>query len=515
MPRVTDRPNTNFVGSAIDALFRPDSPEVKANRMAQAQAEGLAPVTAGAPTVGQYAGELNAGLMGAFGDEQGAANALHRAQQAPATSPAVTDQEVQNMLSKGATPAPGTEADKSNFVEPALQTDALAMDVAKEVDNAQNAYQAHMGQLFGAEAQRDTEIAKVYGAEALRQQAAIDTHLKNEKIRQETMDASFKQYDDEVKAFKNIPDVDPDRIFGKGITAKRITSTIALALGAFGASYNGGHNYAMNMLQDQIRNDIDAQKANIDKGNMNVRNQASLYELNLRRTRDEAQAEALTNSMYLEFAKTNIAKITAESNSKVTQAKGKVFIDQINMQQAEQKAKYAQRAQVLRDGNNLADEIDMRAELFGGDDKVGKRKLKTNAFADVEKIRTVAKSRREILDSLKEIRKLSVVDRANPLSKNYTKIQGFGVLISGVVSQMQKGPMSDQDAARILAPVIPKLTTYINKGQFDELESVISRALDSQEKSLSGALQQLRLDPEKIKMREQDPNAGMFKKTDK
>jgi len=514
LPRATTgRPNTNFVGSAMDAIFRPDPPEVVANREAQARAGGLMPPETPPETVGEFAGRVNRGLMGALGDEKSAQLLAQQEMQKP---PPVTDADLQKYL----TPEQGSHNDPGEFVTPSSPTDALAKDTDKFLVDSTNRYKAAAKEMYGAQAGREADLERVYAGEMIRQKASIETAQREEERRQRVMADSMSQVTKAVDDFKAIPEVDPDRIFGKGITAKKVTSTIALALGAFGASYNGGHNYAMNMLQTQIANDIDAQKANINKSQAGVRNQMGLYDMNRQQFADEHQATAATEAMYYNYAKTETQKIVAGSNSKVAQAQGKMFIAELDAKEAAAKQKFVERAQFNQSvtyGNaaNIADQIDRRAEIYAEGDKVGIRKLKANAFGDYEKLRTVAKNRGEILEALKELRGLSVVARSNPLSKEYTKIKNFGVLISGVVSQMQKGPMSDQDAARILEPLLPKLTTYINKGQFDELESGISRALESQEKSLTGALQQLRLDPEAIKKGLQDPNAGYFKKQEK
>lgn len=502
---VKPAPNKNFVGSAIDALFRPDSPEVKQARLAQAQAGGLAPAGLGSgPTVGQYAGELNAGLMGAMGDQQGADMALQRAQQATPQQQAVSDAEIKALTSPPP-PEPGSANDPSQFAIPTDPVGAMSQQADKNVTDAFGRYRRAYGEMFGANAQREADLENLYQGELVRQKAAIESRAKQEDLRQKAMADAQSQVKDSMDKFNAIPDVDPNRIFGKGVTAKKITSAIGLALGAFGASYNGGHNYAMQYLQDQIRNDIDAQKANIDKGQMGVRNQLSLYEMNRQRFQDDIQATAMTEAMHLQYAKTEANKLIAGSNNKTLQAQGRMLVAELDMKQAEAQQKAIQRGVVLQNveyGSDLdmAVQIRTRADIFFADDTKGKRTVVNNANADIARLRNGAEQKKRLMDAYQEIEKLSLYAKINPVSRDNVKVKTFLAQLSGVISNMQKGPMSDQDAARILEPFAIKAFDLINKGRISEMKSALSQALDAQEKPVTGALQQLGIDYKKARL---------------
>jgi hypothetical protein len=53
-------------------------------------------------------------------------------------------------------------------------------------------------------------------------------------------------------------EVDPERVLGSA--GKRIGAALAAALGAFGAAFTGGKNYAMDVINGAIQNDINAQR---------------------------------------------------------------------------------------------------------------------------------------------------------------------------------------------------------------------------------------------------------------
>ena len=59
--------------------------------------------------------------------------------------------------------------------------------------------------------------------------------------------------------------VDPNRWWNSKTTEQRNSATIALFLGAVGAGITGGQNVAIKDIDDNIKRDIDAQLANIDK----------------------------------------------------------------------------------------------------------------------------------------------------------------------------------------------------------------------------------------------------------
>lgn len=77
---------------------------------------------------------------------------------------------------------------------------------------------------------------------------------------------SVVQNDRDIKALRdNMKDIDPDRWQNSGGTTRKVLSTIASALGAFGASLGHSPNFAQEQINNEINRDINAQQANLGK----------------------------------------------------------------------------------------------------------------------------------------------------------------------------------------------------------------------------------------------------------
>lgn len=101
---------------------------------------------------------------------------------------------------------------------------------------------------------------------AQREKIAAD-RAKEAAAKKATAEASLKKSEDlktYAKKTYETSRVDPGRLFaGKGGTARRFGSAIANAMGAFGAALTHTPNYAMELFEQAIADDIDAQKNDI------------------------------------------------------------------------------------------------------------------------------------------------------------------------------------------------------------------------------------------------------------
>jgi hypothetical protein len=86
--------------------------------------------------------------------------------------------------------------------------------------------------------------------------------------------------------------IDVDKAYGGA--AGRIFAGLAVALGSFGASLSGGPNYAMQIVNDRINRELDAQKSEIDKKKGKVTELGRMLERNERLLGDAQAARDLT-----------------------------------------------------------------------------------------------------------------------------------------------------------------------------------------------------------------------------
>ena len=143
-----------------------------------------------------------------------------------------------------------------------------ALGPTKATQDALFKAQAELGAAQANVEQRKAEAqlkqAKYYQAMAqAEEKARMDQAIVEEETQRrlapvnEAIDTARKQYQS--------MSVDPNRWWNSKTTEQRNSATIALFLGAVGAGITGGQNVAIKDIDDNIKRDIDAQLANIDK----------------------------------------------------------------------------------------------------------------------------------------------------------------------------------------------------------------------------------------------------------
>lgn len=125
--------------------------------------------------------------------------------------------------------------------------------------------------------------------------------------------------------------IDPKQYFQNQDTVGKITNVIGLIMGGLGASSTGGKNLAVDALNHLVTQDVDAQKANLEKG-------MNLYKLNLEATHNEQEARSMTINQQLTMAQAALTKQAAGINNAATLAniqKTNEEIDQLKVQNAQ------------------------------------------------------------------------------------------------------------------------------------------------------------------------------------
>jgi hypothetical protein len=114
----------------------------------------------------------------------------------------------------------------------------------------------------------------------------------------------------------NAMTVDPDRFFTKRGTGAKILAGIAAGLGAYAASMTGTKNFALEIINKAIDDDIEAQKAEIAKTAGSITEQRNLLNDMIRKGMNDAEAESATRAIMLQRARQmleeRMAKITKE-----------------------------------------------------------------------------------------------------------------------------------------------------------------------------------------------------------
>ena len=117
---------------------------------------------------------------------------------------------------------------------------------------------------------------------------AAEERLKQRNDAAKKADDSYQLAQKELDGTK----IDVDKAYGGA--AGRIFAGLAVALGSFGASLTGGPNYAMQIVNDRINRELDAQKTELEKKKGKVTELGRMLERNERLLGDAQAARNLT-----------------------------------------------------------------------------------------------------------------------------------------------------------------------------------------------------------------------------
>ncbi len=158
--------------------------------------------------------------------------------------------------------------------------------------------EADMADLNAANAEM-TAAAEQRRTDAYNATLAADIERRDAENRRRKIDADYESKrasaQKELDAANEMK-VDPDRFFREKGTASRVLSAIGVALGAYGASVNGGPNFALEIVNKSIDRDIDAQMDEIRRKGAAANNAVSelsrRYDLSVDEARELAKMAA-------------------------------------------------------------------------------------------------------------------------------------------------------------------------------------------------------------------------------
>jgi hypothetical protein len=190
------------------------------------------------------------------------------------------------------------------------------------------------GKAFDLQSQAARDAAKVRGTLGAEQSEAWKKANENMKVQEErfqtNLAAAQKENNNLYESVRNMK-VDPNQFWedgqpGGGV-GNKILGAISLIVGGAGAGLTGGPNQALAVIQRRIDQNIDAQKANITKGQ-------NLLSYNLQKTENMIQAELMTRSQILAVVQGQIAEAGARAQGPEAAANAKAAEGQIQMARA-------------------------------------------------------------------------------------------------------------------------------------------------------------------------------------
>ena len=98
-------------------------------------------------------------------------------------------------------------------------------------------------------------------------------------------------------------EIEPNRIFKNTSTGAKILAAISVGLGAYAAGMTGGRNYAMEIIDSAIENDIQAQKLELQQKGAAIDDKRNLLNDLIKQGMSESEAEEASRLMLLQKAK--------------------------------------------------------------------------------------------------------------------------------------------------------------------------------------------------------------------
>lgn len=170
-------------------------------------------------------------------------------------------------------------------------------------------------------------------AQALGQQGqmsakAMDEGITQQRDQMQQYQQHYQTLDQERNAFQQ--DLQNEHIDAKHYlnsmgTGQKIATGIGLILGGMGGGGNG--NLALDFLNKQISNDIEAQKSNLGK-------KENLLSANMRQFGNLRDATSMTQVMQMDIVKNQLAKAAAVSQDPLAKARAQMAIGQLDQQAA-------------------------------------------------------------------------------------------------------------------------------------------------------------------------------------
>jgi len=137
-------------------------------------------------------------------------------------------------------------------------------------------------------------------------------------------------------------EVDPDRLYEEKGVGGRIASALAVGLGAIGSAMTGGPNIALQIVQDAIDRDIEAQRENIGRGERDVERQRGAIAMMRDEFGDAEQREAAARAALWTDAERRVAAASQYAQGEAEQANAQQMLAGIQRQRAATEIQFQQ-----------------------------------------------------------------------------------------------------------------------------------------------------------------------------
>lgn len=374
-------------------------------------------------------GYFDAGEVGENDDEEAASSP--DLENVIAQKPANDPYQGMSAQSISATPG-GSNVSEVGFKSPETQSafaqSPTAMnDLSKSFDTMEDQMRAKAK----TEGQLGYENSKIFSG--VRSQESAQAKDYNQSLAN-----ADKEYQSALEDFKN-DKIDPSRYLGNMGTGQKVSTAIGLIIGGMGGGLTGQENPASKFLNQQIQNDLEAQKSNLGK-------KENLISMNLKHVGNLKDAYQMAHAQMLDMAELQLKQHAAETQNPLAAQNANIEIAKLQMQKAQILAPIQQKAQAIQalHAGTIAPE-----QAF---------QYIANSPADKEKLLNEATSREYIQQHLEHFNQL------------WDKAQSSNTLIGGTIANAGRETPEYAQFKTELRPIVKKITGFRN---LDAIDSVI------------------------------------------
>lgn len=323
-----DNVPVNPTGIPLGAITPPTFPQAPPGAAPPPPQNALS----GSPTPSPQTPKVEGGItLAGTPESRAAANAANQAGMAPPGPKPLYDRKDVDYIASGGAPRmprgkPPSKQDQAEWTLGRGLTDAEKRD-PELLRRILDSKQAHSPEEEAQDRQREAiqKGAEVGQAKAAEEHAAqtytsalqmgqAAQFQKSEGDRQQAAQKRMQQLNDEADGIAKTK-IDDNRLYANQSTGGKILAGILTFFGAASANRGGGGergNAFVKKMDEDIRRDIETQKANLQNRKDALQQKRGLYAEFLGLTKDAREAELLTYNKYLDAAKSKTLEIAAK-----------------------------------------------------------------------------------------------------------------------------------------------------------------------------------------------------------
>jgi hypothetical protein len=266
----------------------------------------------------------------------------------------------------------------------------------------------------------------IYKQQLEKQQADEVAARQQEASRRSALDAKMAEINGAVDDLKSSK-IDPQRVWHNMGTGQKIGMALSMALGAFGASLTHGPNFAKEMFDKKVDDDIASQKEEIAKRKDLVGLKNNQLAQLMQRGLDERQAESALRMQKLQGFDMQIKQQMAQSGTAQAKASGEQLLAKNQSDFAQQQAQLhlstQDRVQMQMQPNTQAAEAQQKQKAL--EVNIGGRTLVAPDAEAAKKLRDQAAGLEEFKKKADEYKALVQESGTNLVGKKRAMLQGL------------------------------------------------------------------------------------------